>query len=141
MSPEQRTILQQTWGQVVPIADSAAALFYDRLFAVDPELRPLFGGVDMARQGGKLTTALAAVIDNLASIEEMVPELQELGRRHAGYGVTDAHYRTVGSALLWTLEQGLGEAWTTEAKAAWTDAYQLVADVMRGAAADAQPAV
>jgi len=142
MLPNQIIIVQDTWRQVVPIADHAASLFYDRLFEIDPNSRGLFAGVDMESQGKKLAQALAAVVDALEQIETLVPKLRSLGRRHVGYGVTDADYDTVGAALLWTLEKGLGDAWTDEAKAAWTAAYALVADVMRTGASEVnrQPA-
>ena len=136
MLPNQMTIVQETWRQVVPIADNAASLFYDRLFEIDPSIRRLFAGVDMESQGRKLVQALATFIDALEHIETLVPKLRSLGQRHVGYGVTDAHYDTVGAALLWTLEKGLGDVWTADAKAAWTAAYTLVADVMRTAASE-----
>lgn len=136
MSPEQKTLVQDTWNQVVPIADSAAALFYDRLFEIDPDLRQLFGGADLEAQRKKLVQALAAVVGALDAIEDLVPDIEALGRRHATYGVTDAYYGTVGAALLWTLEKGLGNSWTANVEAAWTAAYALVADVMQTAAAN-----
>ncbi len=136
MSPEQKALLQETWHQVVPIADTASALFYERLFEIDPELRQLFDGVDMESQRQKLVQALALVIGGLDEIDGLVAEIAALGRRHAGYGVTDAHYETVGTALLSTLETGLGDSWNTEVKAAWTAAYSFIADVMRDAGND-----
>lgn len=136
MSPEQKAVIRETWRQVVPIADQAAALFYDRLFAIDPALRRLFASTDMAQQHVKLVEALSAVIGALDDVETIVPTLEALGRRHAGYGVTEAHYDSVGEALLWTLEQGLGAAWTAAAKLAWADAYLLIAGVMQRAAAE-----
>ena len=135
MTPQQKSIVQGTWRQVEPIADQAARLFYGRLFELDPDLRKLFAGVDMATQRQKLLLALSGVVGALDRIESVLPQLETLGRRHAGYGVTDRHYETVGSALLWTLEQGLGPAWTADAAAAWTAAYGLVAGAMQGPAA------
>lgn len=136
MSPQEKALVQETWRHVAPISDRAASLFYDRLFEIDPDVGELFAGVDMVCQRARLMQALAAVVGSLDDIEKMVPELEALGRRHVGYGVTDAHYDKVGAALLWTLEQGLGDAWSDEAKRAWTAAYTLVADVMRNAASD-----
>ena len=138
MSPDQKTLVRETWNQVLPIADTAAALFYQRLFELDPDLSALFAGVDLASQRKKLVQTLTRVVVALDDIADLVPEIEALGRRHAGYGVTDAHYRTVGEALLWTLETGLGDAWTPDVEAAWTAAYGFVADVMRGAAAEDQ---
>jgi len=136
MSPQQKKRIQETWCQIVPMADQAATLFYGRWFAIDPSLRALFADVDMASQRTKLVQGLSTVVGGLDRVEDLVPTLEDLGRRHAGYGVKDAHYETVGTALLWTLEQGLGESWTAETEAAWTAAYTHVAGVMRGAAAN-----
>ena len=137
MSPEQKILVQVTWRQLVPIADTAASLFYGRLFWIDPSARDLFAGVDLVKQRGKLIQALAMVVGTLDRIEELVPTITDLGRRHAGYGVTDDHYDSVGAALMWSLEEGLGNAWTAEVKAAWAAAYDLLAGVMREGANDA----
>ena len=136
ITPEQRALVQQTWQQVVPIADTAARVFYNRLFEIDPQLRVMFDRVEMKSQRRKLIRALAMVVDRLDRIEELVPVIEALGRRHATYGVSDAHYETVGAALIWTLEKGLGKAWSEEVKAAWTEVYVLLSKVMRGAAAE-----
>jgi hemoglobin-like flavoprotein len=137
MSPEQKALVKETWRKVAPMGDAAARLFYDRLFVIDATTPPLFKAVDLAEQRRKLTQALAMVVHGLDHIEALVPALADLGRRHARYGITDGHYDTVGAALLWTLEQGLGSEWTPEVKAAWHDAYSLLAGVMRGAADEA----
>jgi hemoglobin-like flavoprotein len=134
MSPEQKNLVKSTWSQVVPIADVAATLFYDRLFEIDASTRPLFKSTDMAEQRRKLVQALATVIHGLDDLAPLVPVLETLGKNHVRYGVTDKHYDSVGAALLWTLEQGLKDAWTPAAKAAWTAAYGAVAGVMLGAA-------
>ncbi len=136
MDQESIRLVQQTWKQVDPIREQAAALFYGRLFELDPSLRPLFKG-DMAEQGRKLMNMLATAAMGLDRLDSIVGEVQALGRRHVAYGVQDAHYDTVGAALLWTLEQGLGEAFTPQVKAAWAEAYTLLADTMKQAAADA----
>ena len=141
MSPEQKALIKISWRAVEPIAEEAAALFYQRLFEVDPELRALFSTTDMAKQRSKLIAALSAVVASVDHLERVMPALQSLGRRHAGYGVEFEHYDTVGSALLWTLEQGLGERWTPELEAAWADAYALVAGVMRDAQREAETIV
>jgi len=134
MTPEQRAIVRDTWGQVGPIADTAATLFYERLFEIDPDVRTLFRHADMTSQRGKLIAAISTVVAELDRLDALVPMIAALGRRHAGYGVTDAHYDTVGAALLWTLEKGLGDAWTPAAADAWTTAYTTIAGVMRSAA-------
>jgi hemoglobin-like flavoprotein len=134
MSPEEKATLRTTWAMVAPISDAAANLFYDRLFVLDPSLRPMFANADMKEQRRKLMQAIAAVINGVDQLDMLVPTLQTLGRNHARYGVIDRHYETVGAALLWALEQGLKGAWTPAAKSAWIAAYTTVATVMRGAA-------
>jgi len=136
MPPEQRARVKETWRKGAPRADAAARLFYDRLFEIDPTTQPLFKTIDLADQRRKLIQALTMVVQGLDHLETLVPMIADLGRRHAQFGVTDAHYDTVGAALLWTLEQGLGSAWTPEVKVAWSCAYALLADVMRGAAGE-----
>ena len=136
MTPAQIMLVQRSFADVLPIADRAAALFYERLFVLDPTLRPLFHG-DMREQGHKLMTMLRVVVAGLHRLEALSPVVQQLGIRHRGYGVTEAHYATVGTALLWTLQQGLGERFTPEVQEAWTTAYTLLADTMQAAAAAA----
>ena len=126
-------LVQQTWNQVLPIADDAARLFYNRLFQLDPSLRAMFKQTDMAEQRKKLMQMITVAVRGLGKIEELIPAVRALGQRHVGYGVQDHHYDTVGAALLWTLEQGLGEAFTEEARASWTETYYTLANVMRSA--------
>jgi methyl-accepting chemotaxis protein len=118
---------------VVPIAPQAAALFYQNLFTADPALQPLFRG-DMVEQGRKLTQMLGAAVAKLDDLETLAPVLQELAKRHVGYGAQAEHYATVGAALLTTLEQGLGEDFTPPVRKAWAEVYGLVAEVMIRAA-------
>jgi hemoglobin-like flavoprotein len=134
MSPEQKNLVKTTWAMVVPIADTAAGLFYDRLFAIDMSTRTMFTNTNMPEQRKKLMQALAFVINGLDKTEQLLPTIQSLGRNHVRYGVTAGHYDSVGSALLWTLEQGLKDAWTPAVKSAWIAAYTLVAGVMKDAA-------
>ena len=138
LSPRQTALVQQTFAQVAPIADQAAALFYQRLFELDPSLSRLFKG-DMVQQGRKLMQMIGAAVRGLDDLEKLVPVVQQLGSRHVGYGVQDAHYDTVGAALLWTLEKGLGPAFTTEVRAAWTAVYGVLAQTMKAAAARDSP--
>ena len=126
-------LVQGSWKQVAPIAPTAARLFYDNLFTADPALKPLFKG-DMVAQGAKLMQMIGAAVGKLNDLGTLVPILQGLGKRHVAYGVVDAHYATVGGALLKTLEQGLGPAFTPEVKAAWTEVYGVMAQVMTEAA-------
>ena len=136
MTPKQVGLIKVTWDKVYPISEKAAELFYGKLFELDPELKPLFGG-DMAEQGKKLMTMINTVVESLENVEELVPAVQDLGVRHAGYGVKDEHYDTVAEALLWTLGQGLGDDFTDEVKEAWTAAYVVLATTMKDAAAAA----
>lgn len=133
MTPEQITLIRDSFAKVVPIAPQAAELFYGRLFELDPSVRPLFKG-DMREQGRKLMAMIATAVANLDNLAAVVPAVQDMGRRHAGYGVQAVHYATVGSALLWTLERGLGDAFTPACRDAWTAMYGTVAGVMQQAA-------
>ncbi|WP_161880955.1 globin family protein [Deinococcus alpinitundrae] len=133
MNARQVQLVQHSFAQVQPIAEVASDLFYARLFELDPALKPLFRG-NMQAQGHKLMMMLGVAVANLNKPEVVMPALQRLGERHAGYGVTEAHYVTVGEALLWTLEQGLGEAFTAEVRLAWEAVYLLVAETMQQAA-------
>jgi hemoglobin-like flavoprotein len=130
----QIALVQSTFATIAPIADDAAVLFYQRLFEIDPTLRGMFRG-DMADQRRKLMQMLSAAVKGLHRLDRLVPAVEDLGRRHATYGVTDEHYETVGAALLWTLEKGLGRAFTPEVKDAWASVYGLLASTMKNAAA------
>jgi len=134
MNPEQIMLVQTSFVLVTPIADTAAGLFYQRLFELDPSLRPMFRG-DIQEQGRKLMTMLKIAVNGLTRLDQLVPAVQELGKRHARYGVRDEHYDTVAAALLWTLGQGLGAAFTPEVEQAWVAAYTLLAGTMKAAAA------
>ena len=126
-------LVQTDWAKVLPIADTAATLFYDRLFALDPSLRSLFKS-DIAEQKMKLMKMIGAAVNGLTNLAELVPVVQGLGKRHLGYGVKDAHYDTVGAALLWTLGQGLGAGFTAENQAAWAKVYGVLAETMKASA-------
>ena len=129
----QRKLVQSTFAAIVPIADDAAMLFYQRLFEIAPELRSMFRG-DMTEQRKKLMQMLTAAVKGLDRLEQLVPVVEDLGRRHAGYGVEDRHYDTVGEALLWTLEMGLGAAFTADVKEAWATVYGVLVTTMKNAA-------
>ena len=130
MTPKQIALVQASWKQVQPLADYAAALFYSRLFLLDPSLKRLFKG-DMQEQGRKVMSMISVAVSSLARLESIVPAVQALGRRHAGYRVEARHYVTVGAALIWTLEQGLGKAFTKETEDAWRAAYGVLAATMQ----------
>lgn len=132
MTPEKIELVQTSFKKVVPIAATAADLFYDRLFEIAPEVRPMFPQ-DLKEQKAKLMGMLGTAVGNLHQLETILPAVKELGQRHKGYGVTAAHYAPVGAALLWTLEKGLGADFTPEVEAAWTETYTTLAGVMTAA--------
>lgn len=136
MTPQQIELVKSSWAKVVPISEQAAELFYGKLFELDPSVKSMFKG-DMKEQGRKLMAILNTAVNSLDKLGEIVPAVQEMGRRHVGYGVKDEHYDTVGEALIWTLGQGLGEAFTDDVKSAWLETYTLVATTMKDAAAEA----
>ena len=140
MTPDQIAAIERSFRLMAPIAEPAAAIFYENLFARDPSLRPLFARTDIGEQGRKLMQAIGFVVAHLRRPETMLPAVAELGRRHGGYGVQPAHYATVGAALLDTLAEGLGPHFTPEVRAAWTAAYGLLADTMMAAAEPARAA-
>ena len=129
MTPEQVNLVQQSFAKVAPISETAAVLFYDRLFEIAPTVRPMFPA-DMTEQRKKLMAMLAAVVNGLANLDSILPAASALAKRHLTYGARAEHYPVVGSALLWTLEKGLGEAWTPELAGAWTAAYGTLSGYM-----------
>lgn len=133
MNDHTISLVRESFDLVTPIAPQAAALFYANLFEADPQLRPLFKG-DMVAQGHSLMQMLELAVKLLDRPAELMPALRDLGRRHAGYGVRDGHYDSVGAALLKTLGQGLGAAWGPELEDAWTEVYGVVAGTMKEAA-------
>lgn len=134
MNSKTVQLVQASWMKVLPITDTAADLFYGRLFELDPKLRALFPQ-DLKEQKRKLMAMLNTAVNGLSNVALLIPAVQALGKRHVVYGVQDAHYDTVGAALLWTLEQGLGPAFDSELRAAWTEVYGILADTMKAAAA------
>ena len=129
MTPDQVRLVQQSFSKVAPIADQAAMIFYDRLFEVAPTVKALFPA-DLTEQRKKLMAMLAAVVNGLSNIESILPAASALATRHVAYGAKAEHYPVVGGALLWTLQKGLGEAWTPEVAAAWTAAYGTLSTYM-----------
>lgn len=134
MTPSQVRLIRSSWATVEPIADEAATIFYARLFELDSSLTHLFRHTDMAKQRKVLMQTLAVVVKSLDRLDQLVPAVQALGRRHTGYGVQAEHYATVGAALIWTLDRGLGAAFTAEVREAWETAYGTLASVMIAAA-------
>ncbi|UZE51207.1 globin family protein [Rhodopseudomonas sp. P2A-2r] len=140
MNPSQIILVQDSFAKVAPIADQAAVLFYDRLFEIAPEVKPMFHGADMAEQRRKLMATLGVVVTGLTRLETVLPAASALAKKHVSYGVKDEHYPIVGAALLWTLEKGLGDAWTPDVAEAWTAAYGTLSGYMISEAHAAQAA-
>jgi len=136
LTPRQVGLIRTSWDKVLPIAETAAELFYGKLFEIDPSLKSMFS-TDLTEQGKKLMTMLNTVVENLDNLEAVVPAAQESGVRHAGYGVKDEMYDTVAEALIWTLGQGLGDDFNDELKDAWVAAYVVLSTVMKDAAKEA----
>jgi len=132
--PSQAQIVKTTWSLVTPMAAEVGPLFYGRLFEIAPETKSLFMRTTIPEQSKKLLAMMSYVISNLDKIETLVDEVNALALRHVQYGVKAEHYEKVGQALLWTLEQGLGTAWTNAAREAWTNCYLLLSGVMIQAA-------
>lgn len=135
VTPKQIDLVQASWVMVLPIKDSVANLFYGKIFDLDPGLQTLFRG-DMKVQGRKLISFIGLAISSLGRVDNIIPGLRELGRKHLDYGVKDSDYDTFGAALIWALEQGLGEAFSVDVRNAWIQTYELLAGVMKDAAAD-----
>jgi len=129
MTSEQVALVQQSFAKVVPISEAAAVMFYDRLFEVAPAVKAMFPA-DMTEQRKKLLATLAAVVNGLSNLDSILPAASALATRHVAYGAKAEHYPVVGATLLWTLEQGLGEAWTEELAAAWGAAYGTLSTYM-----------
>ena len=140
MTSKQIELVQTSFKTVQTISGEAARLFYRRLFEIDSSLRPMFRG-DLEEQGRKLMQMLGAAVGSLNKLEQVVPAIESLGKRHASYGVRDEHYDTVAAALLWTLERGLGPAFTREVAEAWAAVYEVVTAAMKHGAATLPTAV
>lgn len=134
MTPEQAGLVKDSWAKVVPISETAAELFYGRLFEIAPEVKPMFASSDMKEQGAKLMKMITMAVASLDNLDALVPAVQNLGRQHVGYGVKDEHYDYVGSALLWTLGQGLGDDFNEPTRDAWATTYGILSKTMIDAA-------
>ena len=130
MTDEQIILIKRSFEKIAPITEQAAALFYAKLFDLNPNLHRLFKG-DMKEQGRKLMQVIAYAVESLERIDALVPQVRALGARHADYGVDERDYETVGTALLWTLEKALGREFTAEMKEAWAAVYGLLAQTMK----------
>jgi len=135
MNSEQTLLVRSSWPAVAANADMLTVRFYERLFEIDDSAARLFAGIDMTTQRARLAQALAVVVNSLDDPDRLLPAIAALGKRHAHYGVEDRHYETVGEALLWTLEKGLGPEFTPEVREAWTSVYGIAASTMKAGAA------
>ena len=134
MDQEQQHLVRTSFAKVAPIADTVAAMFYERLFATDPTLRSLFKG-DKTVQRGLLMTMIETAVENVhLLLDQMLPAVRDLRRRHAGYSIKTADYDTVAGALLGTLEQALGPEFNPAVRDAWVAYYQTLAGEMKAAA-------
>jgi hemoglobin-like flavoprotein len=138
MRPETERLVRESWDRFAPIAEQSAGFFYQKLFELDPEAQRLFAKTDMKLQGRKVMQMFAEIVHTLDQPQALITEVADLGRRHVHYGVQDSQYDSVGTALLWTLECGLGPGFTEEVRDAWTEAYLLISAVLRRAAAQEQ---
>jgi hemoglobin-like flavoprotein len=129
MNPAQIKLVQESYAKVAPIADQAAVMFYNRLFEVAPQVKAMFPA-DLTEQRKKLMATLSVVVNGLSNLQSVLPAASALARRHVSYGAKPEHYPVVGGALLWTLEKGLGDNWTTEVAEAWTAAYGTLSGFM-----------
>ena len=129
MTPTQKQIVKDTWSQVLPIQETAASLFYGRLFDQYPEVKPMFNG-DMQKQGEKLMKMLDQAVGSLDNLDALVLPLKQAGKAHKGYGVKAEDYDKVGASLLWTLQQGLGDSYTPAVEDAWSSTYATLSSVM-----------
>ncbi len=129
MTPDHVKLVQQSFAKVAPISETAAVLFYDRLFEIAPKVKAMFPA-DMTEQRRKLMATLAVVVNGLGNLESVLPAASALAKRHVSYGAKAEHYPVVGAALLWTLEKGLGDGWTPEVAEAWTAAYGTLSGFM-----------
>lgn len=133
MNSRYVSLIQSSFAEIEPVSEKVADLFYARVFALHPELRPLFPQ-DMKQQKAKLIAMLSFIVENLLTLDALIPSLHELGERHKGYGVVAEDYQPLGAALIWALEQSLGERFTAETRRAWIGVYTMMANTMLQAA-------
>lgn len=131
MTTKNIELVKNSWASVATMdMETVGGLFYNRLFEIAPEVKPMFNKTALPEQSKKLLTMLSYVIAKLDKLEDIIDEVTKLAQRHAGYGVQEEHYTAVGTSLLWTLEQGLGTQWNKELKAAWTEVYTVLSEAM-----------
>ena len=131
MTSYQISLIKKSWAQVAQIdAETVGSLFYNRLFEIAPEVKPMFSRTSLPEQSKKLLHMLAYIINKLDKLDDILSEVKKLAQRHIHYGVKDEHYTAVGSALLWTLEKGLGDNWIPELESAWIECYTVLSGAM-----------
>jgi hemoglobin-like flavoprotein len=138
MTPRQIDIVKTSWQLAAANADTVGPLFYETLFEIAPEVKPMFNRTTVPEQSKKLLSMLSYVVGKLDSLEDILDEVGKLAQRHVKYGVQDRHYSYVGAALLMTLEKGLGNAWNDEVKDAWTTCFGILSSAMMNAAGSAE---
>ena len=134
MTPEDIVLVQRSFARITKIQDEAARIFYADLFKTAPEVEPYFAKTDMSKQGIKLLATLAVVVAGLNDLGAVLNTARKLARNHVGYGVVPEDYPKVGASLIRMLDTTLGEHFTPEVKAAWEEAYTVLAKVMIDAA-------
>lgn len=135
MTTKQIKLVQESWQLVAAMdSQSVGSLFYNRLFEIAPQVRPMFSRSPLDEQSRKLLSMISYVICKLKSLDDIMEEVKKLARRHVNYGVQEEHYIMVGRALLWTLETGLGDKWNNELEKSWTVCYAILAEAMIKAA-------
>lgn len=131
MATSNIELVKNSWVEVSKIDMlTVGGLFYTRLFEIAPEVKPMFSRTPIPEQSKKLLTMLSYVIAKLDRLDEIMDEVKKLAQRHSNYGVKESHYSAVESALLWTLEKGLGSHWNEELKTAWTEVYTILSGAM-----------
>lgn len=133
MTPDEIWSIQDSFSHITPQAEAAGVRFYTRLFAIAPELRPLFDG-DMRTQGMKFMTTLGVVVKAFSDFQAMLPLARQLAVDHVAFGVRPDHYAPVGEALVWTMRETLGREFTEDVQDAWARAYRLLSSEMIKAA-------
>jgi hemoglobin-like flavoprotein len=133
VTPDQILLVRVSWPAVAADADALTTHFYARLFEIDDSTARLFAGVDMDSQRKRLVQALGVIVDALDAPDQLLRAVAALGKRHANYGVEHHHFESVGEALISALGVVLGDGFVPDLRAAWTEAYALVAAVMRRA--------
>lgn len=140
MTAREKQLVRDSFGCLREVGGPLTLLFYGRLFALEPALRPMFHG-DIGRQGQKLLEMLAAVVDGLDRLDALRPALEAMGQRHAGYGVAPRHYALVEESLAWALAQTLETGACDEVVEAWRKVLRAVSEAMQAGAARLGPAV